>query len=142
MICKWVHRYIYFLRKLCRFWSKVIICNNLFVTSIKRNHKFTNLKCCKKAGDPFETIFIYHFKKHFQSCLFFWKALKNILKQFKCIGKFLYKQIQSRERIWKLYILGKTTFFEGSQHFCKICSVQLLFVVASVTVMFLWNSKS
>ena len=30
---------------------------NLFVTSKKRIHQFTNLKCCKKAREPFKTPF-------------------------------------------------------------------------------------
>ena len=44
---------------------------NLFVTSKKRNHQFTNLKCCLNTREPFKTLFncvlflIYYFKKHF-----------------------------------------------------------------------------
>ena len=37
----------------------------------------------------------------------------------------------------KMKYFGK----KGSQHFCKISSVQLLFVVASVAVMFLWKTN-
>ena len=42
----------------------------------KLSHEFTNLKCCKKAREPFKTLFngvlflIYYFKKRFQSCFF------------------------------------------------------------------------
>ena len=47
---------------------------NLFVTSKKRNHEFTNSRIYSAAKKP-EILFngvlilIYYFKKHFQSCL-------------------------------------------------------------------------
>ena len=62
------------------------------MTSKKRNHKFTNLKCYKKAWEPYKTLFdgvlflISYFKKHFQFCLFILKALKDILKHFKLVN--------------------------------------------------------
>ena len=55
-------------------------------------HRFTNLKCCEKAREPFKPLFngvlflIYYFKKHFQPCIFIWKALKNILQHFKFVN--------------------------------------------------------
>ena len=54
-----------------------------------RIHQFTNLKCCKKAREPFKTLFngilflIYYFKKHFQRYFFILKALKDILQHFE-----------------------------------------------------------
>ena len=46
------------------------------------------------------------------------------------------KNTYENEIFWQ-----KRRFFKGSQHFCKIRSVQLLFVVASVAVMFLWKTN-
>ena len=53
--------------------------------------QFTNLKCCKKAREPFKTLFnglhiIYYFKRHFQLCFFILKALKDILQHFKFVN--------------------------------------------------------
>ena len=51
-------------------WHQRIETNNSPV------HQFTNLECCKKAREPFETLFngvlflIYYLTKHFQPCLF------------------------------------------------------------------------
>ena len=58
---------------------------NLLVTKKKRNLKFTNLKLCKKAREPFKPIFdsvlflIYYLEKHF-------KGLKSISKHFKFVN--------------------------------------------------------
>ena len=44
---------------------------NLFVTSKKRKHQFTNLKCCINVKEPLKSLFngvwllIYYFKSHF-----------------------------------------------------------------------------
>ena len=70
-------------------WSKVQ--SEINKTPV-RNHEFTNSKCCKKAREPFKTLFngvlflIYYFKKHFQSCFFILKALKDILQHFKFVN--------------------------------------------------------
>ena len=49
---------------------------------------------------------------------------------------------QEKNNMEMKYFGKKKRFFKRSQHFCKIRSVQLLFVVASVAVMFLWKKKS
>ena len=55
-------------------------------------HQFTNLKCCKKAREPFKTLFnrvlflVYYIKKHFLPCFFILKALKDILLHFKLVN--------------------------------------------------------
>ena len=72
----------------CCCWVGQVITINLFVTSKKRNHEFTNLACCIKASlfKPFFNgvlLLIYYFKKHFKHCFFISKALKDILQHFK-----------------------------------------------------------
>ena len=75
----------------CCCWVGQVITINLFVTSKKRNHEFTNLACCIKASlfKPFFNgvlLLIYYFKKHFKHCFFISKALKDILQHFKFVN--------------------------------------------------------
>ena len=68
------------------------VTNNLFVTSKKRNHEFTNspihefkvLQKGKRAKPLYIGVLflIYYFKKHFKHCFFILKALKDILQHF------------------------------------------------------------
>ena len=58
-----------------------------------RIHQFTNLKCCRKAREPFKTlinginsVLFLTLKKHFQPCFFILKALKDILQHFKFVN--------------------------------------------------------
>ena len=85
---------------------------NLLVTS--KNKQFTNLKCCKKAREPFKTLFngvlflIYYFKKHFQPCFFILKALIDILQHFKFVNWwFRFFDVTNRLEVGK----QKRTFF-------------------------------
>ena len=66
---------------------------NLFVTSKKRNHQFTDFKkCCKRPECLIKPLFngvlflIYYFNNHFKPCFFLLKALKDILQHFKFVN--------------------------------------------------------
>ena len=51
----------------------------------KRNSEFTNSKCCKRAREPFKTLFngvlflIYYFKKHSKPCFYILKTFCSTL---------------------------------------------------------------
>ena len=65
---------------------------NLFVTSKKRNHEFTNLNTAKRPAILLKPLYngvlflIHYFKKHFKPCLFILKAFKDILQHFKFVN--------------------------------------------------------
>ena len=58
----------------------------------KRNHEFTNWKCCIKSRESFKTPFncvlflTYQFKKNILSSFYILKALKDILQHFKIVN--------------------------------------------------------
>ena len=64
---------------------------NLFVTSKKRNHEFTNSKCCKRPESllkPFLMVYYFLFitLKTFKPCFFILKALNDILQHFRFLN--------------------------------------------------------
>ena len=122
-----------------------------------RIHQFTNLKCCIKTWEPFETpfewciIFCLFPLKHFKPCFFISKAfLKDILQHFKFVNwwflgfvSWCYEQVIC---IYPSVICSDKNGFRIRSHlvyfycwfiFCLFCSTMVFDPVGPLS--FIWD---
>ena len=113
-----------------------ILTINLFVTSKNqsmnsRNHKFTNLKCCKWPESLLKPLFngVLCLEKTFKPCFFILKALKDILQHFNLwIRGFSFFDVTNRLNVhWFLSVSQSYARHRNSKltqyNFVYLCNV-------------------